>query len=485
MHATPDTIAAVSSPPGASMRGVIRVSGGAAMDIVAARFRPCDGSALDAAPGHRRVRGEWLLEGDLAAPATAYVFRAPRSYTREDIVELHLPGSPGLLALVMDSLLAAGARAAQPGEFTARAFRHGAMDLAAAAGIAAMIHARSDAQLRAARRMADGSLGREAAAAREALLDVRALVEAALDFADEDVEFVSPADLAARLEAITADLRRTVASSARAERLTEPLRVVLAGPPNAGKSRLMNRLTGLDRAICSPLAGTTRDVLAAPLRLPHGEVLLCDTAGVERSSECDVGFLPPSSVAPNQVANAPPPCHAGAWQGQAVRHARSAVRDADLVIWVCDVASPTDVPAGLRGRAVCVLNKCDVIDEAAGSAAVAAWTAKVGEPPLQVSARTGLGCAALLAEIEARLHTSTDDADRVVLSSELRAALVEALTCVDRAITLARQSSDALEQAELVAAELSDAARGLGRLAGEMETDELYDRIFQRFCVGK
>src|SRR5262249_32382050 len=145
-----DTIAAVSSPPGAAARGIVRLSGPQAISIAALHFRSLLHPCLRDCPGHRRLAGTLLLPPDLELPAIVYLFRAPRSYTREDIVELHLPGSPGLLALVMDALLAAGARPAEPGEFTARAFHHGAIDLSQAEGIAEMIYARSDAQLGAA-----------------------------------------------------------------------------------------------------------------------------------------------------------------------------------------------------------------------------------------------------------------------------------------------------------------------------------------------
>jgi len=457
-----DTIAAVSSPPGASARGVIRISGPDALPIADRCFRAADGGRLADAASHSRIEGRLTIGDDLECPAALYLFRAPRSYTREDVVELHLPGSPGVLALVMDELLASGARPAEPGEFTARAFHHGALDLGQAEGVAEMIRARSDAQLRAAQRLLDGALGRDAARARETLADLMALVEAALDFADEDIEFITPRELAERLQAVVAPLRAAARSDARVERLAEAPRVVLAGAPNAGKSTLMNRLTGLDRAICSPIAGTTRDVLCAPLSLPAGEALLCDTAGLwETEGEVD---------------------------RHAARAARDAIADADVVVWLIDLSAAEGtweegrrVPAAM----VNVANKADMLSPAERQNALTRLEQRGARVDAVVSARTGEGCDDLRTLLNERLHLAPPPSDAVVLSADLRRAVADALDCVDRAIALARSDTASLSQAELVAAELRLAADRFARLAGEISADDLYDRIFSQFCIGK
>ena len=320
-----DTIVAISSPPGVGQRGIIRMSGPQAIEIAGAVFRydsdgnssdqhcPHDNNCLHEVRGHQRRFGTLLLGANTArltdtvrliaaqastvtpvtmdantladapsfrVPAEIYVFRAPASYTRQDLVELHVVGSPPILAMIFDSLVACGARPAEPGEFTGRAFLLGAMDLTRVEGVAAIIHAQSDAQLRASEVLLHGTLGRQMRTMRDELADMLALIEAQIDFADEPIEFVAPQQVTQTIEQTMLRIDELLAHSGSAERLDVLPRLVLVGLPNAGKSSLFNRLTGLDRTIISAMAGTTRDVVTAPLKLANGEVLLCDTAGI-------------------------------------------------------------------------------------------------------------------------------------------------------------------------------------------------------------
>lgn len=451
-----DTIVAVATAPGSSARAVIRISGAQAIAMADAHFHCAGGASLAAAPSHSVHVGQVRPGAIGAAPASAYMFRRPRSFTRENVVELHLPGSPGLLALVMDALLAAGARPAEAGEFTARAVRGGGLDVTRAEGIAEAIYARSDGQLRAARRLMQGELSRAAQAARETLDELRGLVEASLDFAEEAIEFISRRELIERLGATAAALRRAAGSRERAERLAEPPRIVLAGPPNAGKSTLLNRLTGLDRSICSPLAGTTRDVIAAPLRLAHGDALLCDTAGLMPLSDDADGVARGADAA-----------------------ARRAAADAALVLWVCAADAVMRLPPELlqRGRGVIrALNKSDL--------AGVVFSPVDHDEALRISALTGAGCDGLLRRLDEALFQDGADADEpVLLSADLHRAVSDAVSAIDRAAALARDADPGA--AELIAAELLEAATQLGRLAGTSDADALYDRIFSRFCIGK
>jgi len=508
---TVDTIAALGTAGGSAPRGVVRLSGPRAIEIAARCFQPDPPHSFARVPGHSRLSGRLMLGAAGSVAAATWLFRAPHSATREEIVELHIPGGPGLASLLLDRLLTSGARAAEPGEFTARAVRNGAMDLCQAEAVAERLYARSDAQLRAAQRLLRGDLARAAGAARETLADLRALVEAALDFAEEDMEFIAPQELRARLAAVAAGLRETAGARERGERLAEPPLIALAGPPNAGKSTLLNRLTGLERALCSPIAGSTRDVLVAPLRLPRGEVLLCDTAGVTDST-WDV------SANREMTDAATPHASRAGIARQAAEATRRAIEEASLVIWVSPLDAPRSPPKELSqqcaGRLIIVHNKCDLgsgVDPSAsppGTAPVQAEgksshsptaasdrrsaadsrAAPIDSPggmaALLISAARGDGCDALLRLLDERLNESGCDAgDSVLLSAELRRVLEEATACLERAGDLAR--SGAASAAELIAAELHAAGGLLGRLTGETDAEDLYDRIFSRFCIGK
>ena len=280
-----DTIAAVSSPLGQAPRGIVRVSGPDAIAIAAALFIDDDPTPLPRRQGWRRFHGEVRIEGDASVPAELYLFRAPRSYTRQDLVELHTIGAPPVLAMLLERLLERGARAAEPGEFTARAFLSGAMDIDEAESVAALIRARSDAQLRGARRLRERAPARQAQSWMQRLADLVALVEADIDFAEEPIEFIAPDELGARLATLRAELDALIRGADGTERFDVLPTVLLIGPANAGKSSLMNVLSGTDRAICSAVEGTTRDILTAPASLPGMDCLLLDGAGLTRTDD--------------------------------------------------------------------------------------------------------------------------------------------------------------------------------------------------------
>ncbi|MBN2563078.1 MAG: tRNA modification GTPase [Phycisphaerae bacterium] len=399
---------------------------------------------------------------DVTLPAAVYLFRAPRSYTREDVVELHLLGAPGVLAMTVEACLAAGARRAEPGEFTARAYLAGAFDLSQVHAIAGLIAARSDHQLQAAQRLLHGALGKAAYAAREELADLLSLVEGALDFSDEPIEFITPTQLLDRLGMVCKALKATAAAGLLAERWGQLPRVLLVGPPNVGKSSLLNVLTGLDRAICAPVAGTTRDILSAPLTIGETECLLVDVAGIEEArTELD---------ARTQVA------------------VRRAIEDADLILHVIDIRNACDARSTkIEAPGILVANKCDLASHEHQAAAVEELASSWHLPVCATSAATGTGCDVLKNAIRRALEGRPVDVHdaAIALMAEHREALQQAIGALENAIDLAAGRDDSLDDAELVAEELRTASRALGMLVGEEQTEDMLGRIFSRFCVGK
>ncbi|MEE9294696.1 MAG: tRNA modification GTPase [Phycisphaerae bacterium] len=462
-----DTIVAVSSPPGSGPRGIVRCSGPETMALVQRIFAPQSGAKIDTVPGFRRLDGEVELEPGCAVPGEMYLFRAPRSYTRQDCVEFHVPGSPALLAMLVQRLIELGARAAQPGEFSARAFLSGAMDLTKVEAVAALIRSRSDAQLRAARRMMDGRLAETTDRILQQLAQLVALVEADIDFAQEPIEFITPADLKLRLHAIADALRRLIGSAQSTERIDVLPHILLIGRPNAGKSTLMNRLGGMDRSICAPAPGTTRDVLSAPIALDHGEALLLDAAGVDPAAE---GLMHKAGKATLETA------------------AR-----VDLLCLVVDLSTYPDnsvleLTASVVGTpCVVVGNKMDLIDDTDRDARIA-WLKSAGRGPVcAISAKTGQGvdrCRQLLAEVLHLPETGVGD-DVVLITARQCEATETALAAVERCATEASAIGETIDRADILAFELREALESLGTIAGTVTTEDLLSRVFASFCIGK
>ncbi|HRX85356.1 MAG TPA: tRNA modification GTPase [Phycisphaerae bacterium] len=464
---TDDTIVAISSAPGGAPRGIVRMSGPAAVAIADGLCRLAPGSTLACAAGFTVHAGEIVFSDVHHAPVDVYLFRAPRSYTRQDLVELHTIGSPPLLDLIVERCLAAGARSALPGEFTARAFLAGALSLGEAEAVAATIHARSDVQLRAAQRMRTSHVAEDIAAWQDELAQLRSLVEADIDFAEEPIDFITPTELAARVGTLRARLLAILTATRAGERIDVLPRVLLMGLPNAGKSTLLNRLSGINRAIASAVAGTTRDLLTAPARFGDVEALLIDSAGWDD--------------APDELVSA------------ATGQSETAARQADVVCLVVDAASPPE-PAALAkllaqaaAPPLVIANKCDLL--AAGQRR----PERLPVPELAtaefvwVSALTGEGMDALSHAVERRLASESHAGDEVTtaLSARQRAALGEAAEALARCVATAEQADDLLDVAELIAVDLCEAQDALAELTGAVTTEDLLGRIFASFCIGK
>jgi len=401
-------------------------------------------------------------------PAWFYVFRRPHSYTRDDLVEVHTLGSPVVLEMVRQRLLTAGAVAAEPGEFTARAFLAGGMDLTQAEAVAGIIRAQTDTQLRAARRLMDGALAAPIVAASEQLTELTALVEAQIDFSEEPIEFITPIQLRTRLTELAGQLRRLRTEGLSAERLQELPHVLLLGSPNVGKSTLLNALSGTPRAICAAAAGTTRDILSVPVRLGAGEAMLLDAAGLDQTVD--------EVLAQARVLTL------------------AAAARVDLICLVADAGAPGgalgDVVEHVRAlespRVVIAANKCDLL----GPAEQARRVRELAELRLgavcPVSALTQAGLVALREELAGVLYGPrgaglTVEREALVLSGRHREALDEAVDALVRAIELSR----ATDAAELVAFELRTALNALGQITGAVATEDLLSLVFSRFCIGK
>lgn len=452
------TIVAISSPPGRSLRGLLRVSGPAARDI-ACRLM----ADAQAWPPPRRLRPERIRLRSLTAatslslPALIAFFRGPASYTGEDMLEIQLPGSPHLLHRLLDYVVQLGARLAEPGEFTFRAFLNGKMDLTQAEGVAAAIAAVGDAQLQAANLLRAGELGRFAGRLADQLAGALALVEAGIDFTDqEDVVPMAPAALEAEIQAARAALSQLLSRCRSYAALGQLPRVVLAGPPNSGKSTLFNALLGRRRAVTSPLPGATRDVLAEPLTLqsPAGrcEVLLLDVAGLDD--------LAAATLLDQDVQ----------------RQARAALQSADLVLLLSAPDAPASCLPPPTGTVLRLGAKSDLPGPAAPSC------------ELLVSALTGENLPQLRTLIAQRLASRAVSlsAQTLALQPRHEAALRSALASLDAAqAMLASCSDDLLPDGELLAHHLRAALDELSALAGKLAPDDVLSRVFATFCIGK
>lgn len=466
-----DTIVAISSPPGLGPRGIVRLSGPQALPLAEGVFETDHEPSLGRLPGHRRVDGRLRLDEAVRVPAQVYVFRAPASFTGQDVVEFHLIGSPPVLAMLVEVLTASGARHAGPGEFSARAFFTGKIDLTHAEGVAAIINARSDAQLRASQALLQGQLGRRSTALRDQLTDLLARIEAEIDFAEERMEFVSPNEVRQTVATVSDSLRRLLAESISVERLEFLPEVMLVGPPNAGKSTLFNRLTGMERAIASATAGTTRDVLAAPVSVPGGEVMLMDSAGLTTDLGADGVVSPIEQMA---------------WSLTCRRLA-----SADMLLLIVPLADlASDEPRRLRELLPArptrvVANKIDLCPPCRRRELLTAADTTTSVIP--VSALTGEGLDLLRQAISESLCAAAESHawDALALSNRQRNALGDALAALNRAGQLWASSSEFADCAELLAIEIRDAIDALSSLTGEVTTEELLDRVFSRFCIGK
>lgn len=377
-------------------------------------------------------------------------FPAPRSATGEDVAELHLHGSRAVLAAVMQALARFGLRLAEPGEFTRRAFLNGKLDLLQAEAIADLAAAETEAQRRQAMRQLGGELGDVYRGWRDRLTRILAHLEAAIDFPDEDLPPEIEDGIAGETEALVAEIERHLADGHRGERLRDGIEVAIVGPPNAGKSSLLNRIARRDVAITSPIPGTTRDVIEVAIDLRGYPVVLADTAGLRDSTD--------------------------AIEQEGRRRAVQRAEQAEIRLFVFDTAHPADAAGASAwpgADTILVANKIDLVPAAATDRAAPALPVSA----LPVSALNGEGIEKLLAVLGERVAQTYRIEAPVLTRARHRQALEEA------AASLRRSFSAALP--ELRAEDLRLALRSLGRITGAVDVEDLLDVIFRDFCIGK
>ncbi len=452
---TTGTIYALSSAPGRAGVAVIRISGSSAgqtLESISRKQKPLA----------RQTAVRTLFDpatGEALDSAMVIYFQAPASFTGEDVVELHCHGSPAVVDAVMSVLSRLpGCRLAEPGEFTRRAFENGKMDLTEAEAVADLIDAETQAQRQQALAQMGGALSRLYNGWADALKKSLAYTEAVIDFPDEDVPDDQIATIIPQVAAIRDAIHDHLNDNHRGERLRGGIHVAVIGPPNAGKSSLVNALARRDVAIVSDLAGTTRDVIEVHLDIGGYPVILADTAGLR----------------PDQVEDG---AH-GKIESEGIRRALERAQNADVRLLVFDGTDgelDSHTAALINSNAVVVVNKCDLFHVKHAQAA------SINAIP--VSVQTGDGVDKLLAELEKKisaLMTTSRDTPSLTRARH-RAALEECRDCLDDA--LARIESKGLP--ELAAEDLRMGVRALGRITGRVDVEDLLDVIFRDFCIGK
>ncbi|MFQ5766672.1 MAG: tRNA modification GTPase [Acidobacteriota bacterium] len=475
---TEDTIVAVATPPGRAALGMVRLAGRRARRLAVRLFRPFHPDPafpqpLQAAAGTalREPGGAPLDRGVLV------FFPAAASPVGEDLVEVTLHGSPVVLSLYLEACTAQGARPALPGEFSYRAFLHDRLDAAQAEAVDDLVKARTEHQVRVAHRQLCGALGKAVEPVRRLLVDELARQEASIEFSStEEEDFLPVRQFEASLQQARASMLPLLQSAGAGLALAQGCRVVLAGRVNAGKSSLFNRLLGAERAIVHSGPGTTRDLVEGQVEWEGLPLTLVDTAGLRREDvqPPDAGVL---SRDPGRDGAASPAAPRDPVEAEGLRRGRQARLEADLVLWVRDVTQPSwEEPPGGPVPFLVVDNKIDLSPQCETARPTP------GQTGLPVSARTGEGLKRLKNRIIQHLVPGWNrDEPPFVSRLRQKRCLEEVLAALDEAAGLARQ--DAGE--EIVVLALKRALEHLSRLTGRGGREEIYDRIFSSFCIGK
>ena len=458
MFSTDDSIVAIATPPGRGGIGVVRISGSSSHDIaieILGRGTPL--GARRATLAHVRAAGQARSRDRLDEVVATY-FPAPRSYTGEHVVEISAHGSPVVLHAIVKNAINAGARLAEPGEFTLRAFLNGKRDLIQAEAVADLIAAATPLQARVAFDQLDGTLTDRIATIDRELFDLVARLEASLDFPDEGYHFIEPAETGRKLGGIVAQLESLLRSARRGRMIREGATVVVSGRPNVGKSSIFNMLAGSDRAIVTAVPGTTRDLVAEQVDVEGLAVTLVDTAGWHDTSDIV--------------------------EREGVSRGERARAVADLLLLVLDGSEPLQAEDTLllaetaSGQRIVVSNKSDLPVTGTGVGLAAA-----PDGPLRVSARTGAGMDELRRAIAAVLTGGDSLRDEAAISNVRHIELVEEA----RARLGAAQQTVAGGETpeEYVLADLQAARASLEEIGGARTNEDLLRHIFQKFCIGK
>jgi tRNA modification GTPase len=443
-----DTIAAVATPPGAGGVGVIRVSGATSAAIARALL------GRDPTPRHAYYCAFADNAGAPIDRGLLLYFKAPRSYTGEDVLELQTHGSPVVLRILLARLVELGARHARPGEFSERAFLNGKLDLAQAEAVADLIASGSETAARAALRSLDGEFSRRVRALTAAVVRLRVWIEAAIDFPEEEIDFLSAPELRADLAAVRTDLATLLDGARRGVRLADGLHVVIVGRPNAGKSSLLNALAASERAIVTEVPGTTRDLVRETVEIDGVALTLVDTAGLRES--------------PDLV------------EREGIRRARAELERADVALLVTDADSDAEADVALlagmpsSARRIVVHNKIDLGNRTPRR------ERRGDDVHLWLSAKTGAGLDLLHAELRGLAAGESSDG-----AWTARARHVAALERANAHLAAAESALVERNAGELAAEELRQMQHALGEITGEFSTDDLLGAIFSSFCIGK
>ena len=441
-----DTIVALATPPGTGGVGVVRISGGDSERIARAMLGGVPEPRAATFGTFTDARGEPLDKG------LALYFPAPASFTGESVLELHGHGGPVVMALLVEAAIELGARRAEPGEFTKRAFLNDKLDLAQAEAVADLIESGTAQAARAALRTLNGAFSDAVRDLAAQLTAVRVYVEAAIDFPEEEIDFLGDDELAGRLARCAAAFESLLSRASVGRVMRDGYQVVIVGKPNAGKSSLMNRLSGEETAIVTEIAGTTRDVLRERINIDGLAVELVDTAGLRDN--------------PDRI------------EAEGIRRARAALASADAVLWIQDateaVPERIDEPVRDGVPVTIVRNKVDLSGDCAGLVG--------GDPPVVLlSARTGDG----LEVLRQRIRDLAGFRDLGEGAFTARRRHVEALRDARRRFEAGRAALRDARAGELLAEELRLAQQVLGTITGEVTPDDLLGRIFAEFCIGK
>lgn len=458
---TEDTISQIATPHGAGGIGIIRVSGGDALGVARRVFRPAAGGTLgDIAPYTARYGHIVAADGTVIDECILLYMRAPHSYTGEDTAELQCHGGAVVLREVLLRTWEVGARPAEAGEFTKRAFLHGRLDLARAEGVMELIAAKSTRAARAARERLAGAFSHAVTDIRTQILGAVAHIEAGIDFPEDDIPAASAEHLAAEIDAASAAVRRLLVGADTGRILRDGVKTVIVGRPNVGKSSLLNALLGMERAIVTDVPGTTRDIIEEEISVAGIPLRLLDTAGLRAAED-----------AVEQIG---------------VARTEQHLTDAELILAVFDASEPLTAEdhallTRLSAAAADIIILCSKEDRP--SVLSAADFSAVAAPVLRISAQEGTGLDALREEIAAHIVRREGDLSDGALPNKERE--IEALRRAETHLTAAAETLTADLGTDFVSIDLRAAYDALGEILGETVDTDLIDRIFSEFCIGK